>query len=764
MNKQQDSLLESKNSHQFYRVSGQDALRLRIRKGDYVDISSFDGQQGCELLALTEGGIMEGFGGLSPTRAQNTLAQLAIKSVSAKALWQKLAEWEVTTAHLDKAFCFEADNLPRLSFDQDVTLIVLCTGEDMTVDAQQPVTELQVCHSVLCGAWSDLPAPLTVVDREFRIPHSSATRYQVKAGEWIQVMDVEGKQCSDFIAFDQEALEQGKEIMLDEVGTRSAMSRSMPTPGLYSKFCDPYQQTMLELVQDTVGHHDSFLYACNAKVYEDSGYFDHANCTDNINQALQGTGVAPRFGWPAINFFFNTEASDCGDIGFAEPFSRAGDYVLLRATRDLLCVSTSCSDDVDAANGWRPTDIHIRIYSAECDFPRSIGYRLTPEELPRMTKQTGFHPRTALLTKKFIEYRGYWVASEYQNWGAKAEYLACRERVAMIDLSPLRKLEIIGPDAEDFLQLALTRNVRRVAVGEIVYSAMCHETGGMIDDGTLFRLGEQAFRWICGDSYSAIWLRELAQKTGLNVTVRESTDQIHNLAVQGPRSRELLEKLIWTSEHQPDFVDLKWFHFLVGRLGGPTGLPLMVSRTGYTGELGFEVWCHPDHAPSIWDAIWQAGAAFDIAPLGFDALDMLRIEAGLIFADHEFCPETNPFEAGIGFTTPLKTQEEDFIGRSAIEQQTPASRKRLIGLCIEGNDRVHHGDSVFNGRFPVGVVTSAMISPLLKGQIAMCRLAPNFAEVGTKLEIGQLDGHKKRIKATVTSLPFYDPERTKVRS
>ncbi|OLO05696.1 hypothetical protein BTW07_01735 [Salinicola socius] len=175
----------------------------------------------------------------------------------------------------------------------------------------------------------------------------------------------------------------------------------------------------------------------------------------------------------------------------------------------------------------------------------------------------------------------------------------------------------------------------------------------------------------------------------------------------GSHSRELLAQLVWNAETQTAVKQWNWFHFMVGRLGGPDGMPLMVSRTGYTGELGFEVWCHPDHAERFWDAIWEAGQQYGLAPIGLDALDMLRIEAGLIFAGHEFCPETNPFEAGIGFTVPLKSKEEDFVGREALARQTPESRHKLMGLVIDSTERVEHGDQVLQGRFPAGVVTSA---------------------------------------------------------
>lgn len=747
-----------------YRVEGQGALRLDLHVGDRVCISSADTHQGCELLFIdAHGGVPDA--SLPPyvfSKAVNALAQLEQQSDSAQRLNELLQAWGIGENTLHQACCFAADSLPEFAVTEAVTMIVLCCGQDMQVTEQAPVTELQVAHYTLADA--ALPMPLAAPRSEFRVPRCSATSYEVKAGEWIQIIDVEGKQCSDFIAFDAVAQAQGREVALDAVATRTLNGLTLPQPGLHSKLTDAQQKTMLEVVQDTVGRHDSFLFACNSKYYEDSGYFGHLNCTENFNRSLSRYGIAPRAGWPAINFFFNTRAGDCGAIGFEEPWSRAGDYVLLRATRDLICVSSACPDDIDPANGWNPTDIHVRIYPTTCEFPRSVGYRITPEEQPRMTKPTGFHGCTSALTKQFTEYRGYWVASDYQNFGARAEYLACRERVAMIDLTPLRKFEVLGPDAETLLQYALTRNVARMAIGEVVYSAVCHRTGGMIDDGTLFRLGQHAFRWICGDSYCGIWLRQLATEQGLQVQVRESTDQIHNVAVQGPQSRNLLQQIIWNAESCTPVAELGWFRFMTGRLGGPEGMPVMVSRTGYTGELGFEVWCHPDQGEQLWERIWETGEQYGIAPLGFDALDMLRIEAGLIFAEHEFCAETNPFEAGIGFTVPLKTKTDDFVGREAIAAQNPASRKKLVGLLIDSQEQVSHGDSVFNGRFPVGVVTSATYSPILKSQIALCRVEPQFAEPGTSLEVGQLDGQRKRIPVRTTTLPFYDPDRTRVRS
>ncbi|GAA0793526.1 DUF1989 domain-containing protein [Marinobacterium sediminicola] len=753
------------------RVTAQGAIQVSLHPGELMQIESPDQGQCCELVALGPSGadVYAPLGlNANVQSASVTLAHLSSGRPSAQRLQRQLEGWGIREAQLQQAVHLPADQLPlqieATEQSGPVSLILLAPGEDMTPDAQTTVSELEVSLWLLPERTPELPAPLAEPVQEIHIPHSSARAYRVRAGEWIQIIDVAGKQCSDFIAFDAAALEQGEEVTLDAVATRTLAGHALPQPGLYSRFADSRLQPMLELVQDTVGRHDSFLLACTPKYYEDSGYFGHVSCSDNFNRTLKDWGVAPRAGWPAINFFFNTQVEACGTVGMDEPWSRPGDYVLLRANRDLICASSACPDDIDPANGWVPTDIHVRVYGAENQFERAIAHRVVPEELPRMTKQTAFHSRTSKLTRQFAEYRGYWVPTEFEGWGARAEYLACREAVVLMDLSPLRKFEVVGPDAEALLQYALTRNVRRLAVGEIVYSAACFETGGMVDDGTLFRMGEQAFRWVCGDSWSGTWLRELAEQRGDRVSIRESTDQLHNLAVQGPNSRALLSELIWQPENRTPVSELKWFHFTIGRLGGPEGIPLMVSRTGYTGELGFEVWCHPDDGGQLWDAIWEAGQSYGLAPLGFDALDMLRIEAGLIFAEHEFCNQTNPYEAGIGFTVPMKTKEEDFSGRDALQRQAPESRQRLVGLVLDGNEPVHHGDLVYDGRMPVGQITSATASPLLGKMIALCRVQPAWSEPGTRLEVGQLDGLQKRLPAEVRILPFHDPERLRVRS
>lgn len=330
----------------------------------------------------------------------------------------------------------------------------------------------------------------------------------------------------------------------------------------------------------------------------------------------------------------------------------------------------------------------------------------------------------------------------------------------MIDLSALRKFEITGPDAEQLLQLATTRNIRKLAVGQIVYTALCYEHGGMIDDGTVFRLCQNNFRLVCGDDYCGVWLRELAAKHNLRVWVKSSTDQLHNLSVQGPKSRDILREIVVTPPGNASMDELKWFRLTVGKIDG---LPVVVSRTGYTGELGYEVWCHPKHAVQVWDAIAKAGEPHGIAPMGLAALDMLRIEAALIFAEYDFCDQTDPFEAGIGFAV-AADKEDDYVGKAALERRKAHPARVMVGLDIEGTELVAHGDPIFNGRAQIGQITSTTRSPILGKTIALARLDVSAVELGATVEIGKLDGHQKRIKATQVKTSHYDPTKARVRA
>ncbi len=284
------------------------------------------------------------------------------------------------------------------------------------------------------------------------------------------------------------------------------------------------------------------------------------------------------------------------------------------------------------------------------------------------------------------------------------------------------------------------------------------------DDGTLLRLSETGFRWICGDEYGGEWLKEIAKKKNFKVNVKNSTDQISNVSIQGPKSREILKKMIFTPPTQPSIDELEWFRFTICRIENLQGIPLIVSRTGYTGELGYEVWCHPSHASDVWDKLMEAGKNEGLIPAGFAALDKLRIEAGLILFGNEFDGQQDPFEAGIGFAVPLKTKDEDFIGKEVLKERKANPQKKLVGLELIGKEAAGHGDCVHVGRSQVGVITSGCLSTTLNKNIALCRIDFQYSSEGTEVEVGKIDGHQKRIAAKVVGFPHFDPKKTRVRS
>ncbi|WP_289153424.1 aminomethyltransferase family protein, partial [uncultured Salipiger sp.] len=414
--------------------------------------------------------------------------------------------------------------------------------------------------------------------------------------------------------------------------------------------------------------------------------------------------------------------------------------------------------------GWHLTDIHVRTYGAAERFSRATAWRPTPDEDPIMTRESAFHDSFAAMTRDFADYNGFWLPNTFPECDRVESYRACREGVVVMDLSALRKFEVTGPDAEALLNWVLTRNVETLGIGQVVYSAMCYPHGGMIDDGTLFRLGEQNFRWIGGTDAGGAWMREEAARLGLEVMIRSSTDQMHNLAVQGPKSRELISALFWTAPHRPQLDEMGWFRFTPARLGGPEGVPVVISRTGYTGELGYEVFCHPKDGAEVFAAIWEAGQPLGMKPMGLAALDLVRIEAGLVFAGYDFSDQTDPFEAGIGFTVPLKSKTADFVGRDALLRRKEHPARKFVGLEIEGQNAVAHGDCIRIGRAQVGEICSAMRSPRTGQWIALARIDVAHADVGTEVEVGQLDGHLKRYPAKVASFPHYDPQKTRPRS
>ncbi|MBB6309406.1 DUF1989 domain-containing protein [Xanthobacter tagetidis] len=747
-------------------VRGGGCEAFALKAGDGVTITDPEGLQSACVFAFDGTGEAGARLGLSGATAGPDLAAvIADAGASGIAAARLLAAHGIVPGAQKGRLALAAGPVPggsvTLTAGADLLLVVAAPGRPMAPDAQEPPTDLLVTIARAAG-FDDLPAPLAEPKLDLRVPAAEARALTVKAGDYIQIIDVAGRQCSDFLAFDAKALEAGEEFGLDATTTRTLMGAAYPGPGLHSKYFDARQMALVEVVRDTVGRHDTFALACSAKYYEDMGYPGHANCSDNFNAALKPFGIAERRGWPAINFFYNTAIEGSNALAMDEPWSQAGDYVLLRALTDLVCAVSSCADDIDAANAWEPTDIHVRVYDAREDFSKGIAFRMTPDAEPRLTRESAFHPRTSLLTRNFVEYRGFWLPAAFTGEGPIAEYWACRERAAVMDLSALRKFEVTGPDAEVLLQRTATRDIRKLTIGQVVYTALCYDSGGMLDDATIFRLGPANFRVVCGEEFTGKWLRDKAADWGLKAFVKSSTDQLHNIAVQGPLSREILSALIWTGPTQPAIAELKWFRFAVGRLGGPQGPALVMSRTGYTGELGFEVWCHPKDAVALWDAVWAEGAPKGLKPLGLAALDMLRVEAGLVFAGYDFCDQTDPFEAGIGFTVAAK--EEDFVGKAALARRKANPARRLVGLLVASNEDVGHGDPVHVGRAQVGVVTSAAKSPILKAQIALARLDVSAAAEGAEVEIGKLDGQRKRIGARIVPFPHFDPQKTRVRA
>jgi aminomethyltransferase len=751
-------------------VPGGEARLIGLDAGDEVMVVDREGLQRAELVAFDP----------STGRADGGLID-AVASGNAVGLQQIIGNAEHARSRLAargldlvgaKAVCLfgegsRAGESSSFTANGPAALLVGAPGGPMAVDEQVPPTELVVYvqrseRNNIKGI-VEAPAPLADPLVDLNIAPGTATAYEVKAGEFIQIIDVKGRECSDFQAFSLRALDQGSEREIDPTTTRSLTGSLYPAPGLYSKYFSVDHEPLMQIVQDTCGRHDSFGLACTARYYEDLGYPGHANCSDNMTEQLAEFGIKPRAGWPAINFFFNTMLDDTNGIGMDDPWSRPGDFVLLRALTDLVCVTTGCPCDIDPANGWNPTDIQVRVYDAREDFAPASSFRMTTDADPQMTKKTGFHDSFAEHTRNFTEYNGYWLAQDFPARKAIDEYWACRERAIVTDLSPLRKYEVLGPDAEELMQTCLTRNIRKLAIGQVVYSAVCYEHGGMIDDGTLFRLGDNNFRWIGGSDESGIWMREQAERLGLDAWVKTSTDQLCNIAVQGPKSRDVLEKFIWTAPTQPTIGELGWFRFAVARVGDFDGMALVVSRTGYTGELGYELFCHPKDAQQLFKVVMEAGAEVDMSPLGLDALNILRIESGLVFAGCEFTDQTDPFEAGIGFTVPLKSKTDDFIGREALLRRKASPARILVGLDIAGGLVPATGDCVRLGRAQIGEITSATRSPILGKTIALCRMDVAHGQLGTAVEVGQLDGHQKRIPALVVPFPHFDPTKERVR-
>ena len=757
-----------------YVVNGGGLTGIQIFPDDEIRIINDEGNQICEIIVFDK----DGNSNLSILDLKEHKTNSKIKEI----LFSKDESSKVANYQLKKRNLDISNAISSVVFDKDANwgdeiklkskdkcyCVFSAPGKTMLVHKQNPTTNLTIFikRAKITKDKEHVLIPDPIYDplSETNILRQTSIGYQVKEGDYIQIISPAGRQCSDFVAFDTAKLDKQIEKGLDWQTTRTFMGNTFPGPGLFSKFYDTDHEPLVEVIRDTVGKHDTFNLACTSKYYEDSGYFGHPNCSDNLNISMDKFGVQKRRGWHAINLFFNTSEGGLNSVISDESYARPGDYVILRALKDLTCGTTACPSDIDACNSWNPTDIFVRTYDKNKEFTKSFSFRMKTDSETKLTRNTGFHERTSKLTRNFVDARGFWLPNDYTKHGVVNEYNACRENAVLIDLSALRKFEILGPDAEELMNYTLTRNIKKLSTGQVVYSAMCYENGTMFDDGTLLKLSDHGFRWICGDEYAGEWLREQAKKKNYKVLIKNSTDDINNLSLQGPNSRKILEKIIFTPPTQPSISELQWFRFSICRLEELNGIPLMVSRTGYTGELGFEIWCHPKDAVIVWDKIMNAGKELGLIPAGFAALDLLRIEAGLILFGNEFDGQVDPFEAGIGFAVPLKSKTEDFIGKNELLKRKENPQKKLVGLELTGKEKANHGDCVHIGRSQIGVITSGCISSKLNKNIALCRIDANNSEIDSEVEVGKIDGHQKRIPAKIVRFPFYDPEKTKVKS
>ena len=757
-----------------YIVNGGGLTGIQILPDDEIEIINNEGNQICEIAVFNKDGKSD----LSLLSLKEVKDNSEIKKIlSTKDESSRIAAYQLKKRNLDIK-----NSKSSIVFDKDTTwgeklnfkskdkcyCIFAAPGPSMLIHEQNPPTDLTIfikrSNIINDKEHSIIPDPVFDPLNETNIDKQTAISFEVKEGDYIQIICPTGRQCSDFVAFDTAKLEKGIEKGLDWQTTRTFMGNTFPGPGLYSKFYDTDHEPLVEVVRDTVGRHDTFNLACTAKYYEDAGYFGHPNCSDNLTGSMQKYGVQKQKGWHAINLFFNTSAGGQNTVLSDESYARPGDYVIMKALKDLTCGTSACPSDIDPCNSWNPTNIFVRTYDKNKEFTKSFAFRMKTDSEPKLTKNTGFYERTSKLTRNFVDARGYWLPNDYTKHGVTNEYTACREKAVIIDLSSLRKFEILGPDAEELMNYTLTRNVKKLSVGQIVYSSMCYENGLMFDDGTLLKMSDHGFRWICGDEYAGEWLKEQAKKKKFKVRIKNSSDQISNISLQGPNSRKILEKFVWTPPTQPKISELQWFRFTICRVKELSGIPLLISRTGYTGELGYEIWCHPSDAPKVWDVVMNAGSDEGLIPAGFGALDLLRIEAGLILFGNEFDGQTDPFEAGVGFTVPLKTKKEDFIGKDILIKRKENPQKKLVGLELAGKEKANHGDCVHIGRSQIGVITSGCISPTLNKNIALCRIDVDHSELGKEVEVGKIDGHQKRIPAKIVPFPHYDPQKLRVKS
>lgn len=388
---------------------------------------------------------------------------------------------------------------------------------------------------------------------------------------------------------------------------------------------------------------------------------------------------------------------------------------------------------------------------------------------------TALHERTFALCQSlnYREWSGYYAVSAYEGHH-EHEYHAIRNAAALIDVSPLFKYLITGPDAPRFVDRLITRDVSRMSVGQVFYTPWCDEHGKVIDDGTVARLGENRFRWTAADP-NLRWFRQNA--AGLQVFIEDVSEEIAAVALQGPTSASLLRAV-----SDADIDRLKYFRVTSGVIAG---VRVEISRTGYTGDLGYEIWIPVRRAVAVWDALMEGGRPFDIRPAGMLALDVARVEAGLLLTDVDFfssrkavlaAQKYTPYELGLGRLVNL--EKGRFIGVQALRaERARGSARQIVGLEFDWPeverlfDRVGLPPTVGatasrtavpvyqNGR-QIGKATTTTWSPVLKRLIALATVArPHYAP-GSKLQVEMtVEAVRHRVAATVVQTPFFNPSR-----
>ena len=370
-------------------------------------------------------------------------------------------------------------------------------------------------------------------------------------------------------------------------------------------------------------------------------------------------------------------------------------------------------------------------------------------------KKTAFDAAQRELTDEWTDWEGWAWAADFGD--AVAEHRATREACNVWDESALRKWDIRGADAVALADAAFTNDMAALEVGQVRYGALCDESGKMVMDGTIFKLADDHCFSVTSYDSDLDWLRKVASDRGLDVTVEDITAATPHLQVQGPRSREILAPIT----EGTDLEQLRYFRFVPeGVTVG--GVPCTVSRTGYSGELGFELYCSPDDATALWNAVLEAGKPHGLRPIGLSAIETLRIESGLLFPDIDYFPgQTDPFEVRLDNVVRVD-KAGDFVGKEALARIAAEGTPRLLTtLRLEGDQVPDYGATVTLDGRDVGIVRSPCQSPTFDEVIAMAAIDRELNVEGRELAVALGD---RTVTATVGPFPLYDTEKKRPRS